>query len=382
MARALAMPRAGEPISLVVTSSGRSRYRTVLDYAPPGHSRKQRRATFDTLTEARAHVSAVRADRGRGALPAGLNTFSQIADEWWLDRQRRGRRAITLRGYSDSLAHARRAFGEKPVDRVSRGDVETLAETMQKEGLAPRTVSLCLGLVRSVFVRALTEGHVVRNPAVGVQPHTGEPAKRVPLTLIEGRKVAEAAEQDRLAAAWLLTLVGLRRSEVLGLVWGDVDVVFGKLHVRRSRVAVGASDTVSPTKTKAGTRDLPLPADLLGALRAWRTSVASDLGVQVLGEDMHVFVDGFGVPIRPEWYSDEWLRLCHRAGIRRRVKLHEARHSSVMAMRAAGLPDRMIAAWHGHSERVMVDTYDHPDLDQEGLASVGQSLEALRKAAG
>lgn len=49
-------------------------------------------------------------------------------------------------------------------------------------------------------------------------------------------------------------------------------------------------------------------------------------------------------------------------------------------MRAAGLPDRMVAAWHGHCERVMVETYDHADLDVAGLAAVGQMLAALRGA--
>lgn len=55
-------------------------------------------------------------------------------------------------------------------------------------------------------------------------------------------------------------------------------------------------------------------------------------------------------------------------------------HGSVVAMRAAGLPDRMVAAWHGHCERVMVETYDHADLDVAGLAAVGQMLAALRGA--
>lgn len=51
-------------------------------------------------------------------------------------------------------------------------------------------------------------------------------------------------------------------------------------------------------------------------------------------------------------------------------------------MRAAGVPDRMVAAWHGHSERVMVEAYDHAGLDVAGLAEVGQMLAALRGAVG
>ena len=76
--------------------------------------------------------------------------------------------------------------------------------------------------------------------------------------------------------------------------------------------------------------------------------------------------------------TDEWVRLCHKAGIERRVKLHEARHYSVVTMSTAGLPDRLVAAWHGPDEVTMRRTYDHANLDIDGLASIGRALEALR----
>lgn len=381
MSKRPAEPKPGEPITLVQTRTGEYRYRTVLDYAPAGQRRQQRRATFGTLTEARAHVASIRGDRERGALPLGAATFGQVADEWIADRKRKGLRPITLRGYSDSLGHAREAFGDTPVAKVTRADVERLADKMRDDGLSARTASLCLGLVRSVFGRALADGRTVRNVAQGVSGHTGQAATRTPLTVDEGRKVAAKAAEHRLAAAWLLTLSGLRRSEVLGLTWADVDLDAGTVSVRRSRVTVGKHEHVDKSKTERGTRTLPLPDDLLAAVRAWRAKIAGDLGVQVVGADRFVFVDEGGTPVRPEWYSDEWMRLCHAAGIARRVRLHEARHYSVVTMRAAGLPDRLVAAWHGHDEVTMRRTYDHPDMDTEGLAEVGRALAVLRAEA-
>ena len=250
---------------------------------------------------------------------------------------------------------------------------------MKQQGLSSRTTAMCLGFVRSVLARAMSDGLIGVNPAAAVRAHDGDPGKRVPLTLDEAKRVTEQARAHRLVAAWLLTLSGLRRSEVLGLQWQDFDVESKVLSVRRSRVAVGKVDAIGSTKTRAGRRDLPLPDDLHTALKGWRSTIASELGLQAVSPERFIFVDEFGVPIRAEWYSDEWMRLCHRAGIARRVKLHEARHTSVMAMRAAGLPDRMIAAWHGHSEQVMVNTYDHAELDKEGLAQIGKAMEALRE---
>ena len=372
-------PRRGEPISRFVTSTGQVRYRTVLDHAPPGQPRQQKRATFSSLSEARKHVAAVKADRERGALPLGRATFGQVADEWIADRARIVRPA-TIRGYRDSLAHARRAFGDTQVERVSRADVERLASSLKAAGLSSRTAAMCLGFVRSVFNRALAEGRTVQNVAVGVGGHSGAPARRIPLTTAEGQRVARMAANHRLEAAWLLSLSGLRRSEVLGLLWCDIDLEAGTLSVRRSRVQIGKEESIGGTKTARGTRTLPLLGDCLDALKAWRSTVAGGFGIQIVSGDRFVFVDEGGNPLRPEWYSDEWMRLCHSAGIRRRVKLHEARHYSVVAMRAAGLPDRLVAAWHGHDEVIMRRTYDHPDGDFEGLAEVGRALTAARAA--
>ncbi len=118
--------------------------------------------------------------------------------------------------------------------------------------------------------------------------------------------------------------------------------------------------------------------DLLTALQAWRTALAGELGVQAVAGDRFMFVDEGGTEIRPEWYSDEWGRLCAKAGIARRVKLHEARHSSVVVMRAAGMPDRLVAAWHGHDEVIMRRTYDHADQDMDGLAQVAAALAVVQ----
>jgi integrase len=69
-----------------------------------------------------------------------------------------------------------------------------------------------------------------------------------------------------------------------------------------------------------------------------------------------------------------WRRHCLAAGVPA-VRLHEARHSSVTAMRAAGVPDHVVAAWHGHNEVVMRRTYSHPDA--EALAEAGRRLAAV-----
>lgn len=80
-----------------------------------------------------------------------------------------------------------------------------------------------------------------------------------------------------------------------------------------------------------------------------------------------------GAPRAPERYSDEWREHCRAAGVPD-VTLHASRHSSVSAMRAAGVNDQLTAAWHGHSERVMAEIYSHTTTAE--LVGAGAALEA------
>jgi len=169
------------------------------------------------------------------------------------------------------------------------------------------------------------------------------------------------ATADRLAAAWLLSLAGLRRSEVLGLRWEDVDLEAGTVTIARGRVAVTATmDAVDDPKSKRSARTLPV-GDLPGvtaALRALRKRQAEErlaLGA-AYGPGGFLVVDEMGRPPRPEAYSDAFRRLCREAGVPS-IRLHETRHTLVTTLRAAGLPDDEIAKWLGHSVAVMLSTY-------------------------
>jgi integrase len=84
-----------------------------------------------------------------------------------------------------------------------------------------------------------------------------------------------------------------------------------------------------------------------------------------------VAVDEHGQPLRPERWSDMWTQLCREANVRP-LTLHAARHSSVTLMRARGVPDHVIAEWHGHDEVIMRRTYSH--ADEDGLRAAGQAL--------
>jgi integrase len=369
----IAEPRDGEPIRLVITANGEPRYRVRLDVGanPATGKRRQSWTTHSTLTAARAHVSASKSDRERGVLVApSRQTFKEYAEGWHQSRARRIRE-VTALTYVSALNHAYAAFGETALAKVSRADVERVVNALTAAGRSKRTASLTLFVIRSVFEDALHDGLIVRNPAARVEATGREPKLREALTGEELSKLRAHLASDRLFACWLLTLAGLRRSEVLGLHWSDVDLAKGTLAIERGRVAVDGKRTAEgPTKTARGRRILPLPADVVSALKRLREEQAAEFGFEQ-ARTGYLAVNEIGEPVRPERWTDMWREHSEAAKVSV-VTLHAARHSSVTAMRDAGVPDHIVAAFHGHSEGVMRATYSH--AHPEAMAAAANAL--------
>ena len=91
----------------------------------------------------------------------------------------------------------------------------------------------------------------------------------------------------------------------------------------------------------------------------------------------HVAADELGVPVNPEWLTDEFHRVAARAGLPR-IRLHDGRHTINSLMAAAGIPDHIRAAWCGHTVAVNVATYTH--ARPEDLAVARDALSGIFRA--
>jgi integrase len=116
---------------------------------------------------------------------------------------------------------------------------------------------------------------------------------------------------------------------------------------------------VGETKTARGRRVLPLDRERVGLLVALRNRQEEHYGDEQTTNGF-ILVNEFGRPMRPETWTRRWRALCKATeGVRDDHTLHAARHSTVTFMRNAGVPDHIVAAWHGHDEVVMRRTYSH-----------------------
>lgn len=193
---------------------------------------------------------------------------------------------------------------------------------------------------------------------------------------------------DRLHAGWRLSLYGLRRGEVLGLRWSDIDLENGKLTVNQARILVEYRVRVEEPKSRHGKRTLPLDDELVQALTKLRKQQALDRlqagtayqqGLDTLDwytpGDAYVVTDELGIPVHPEWYTDEFTRLLRQAQLTR-IRLHDSRHTTLSLMEKAGVPISVISRWAGHHDsaftmRMYVHANDEDlELGAEQLAQL------------
>jgi integrase len=149
------------------------------------------------------------------------------------------------------------------------------------------TINVILSAFRAAVDFGVRRGYAVKNVARDAVKEIGAlPAKRiVPFSLAEMKSVIAAIEQPKThhaprgqalirAAAYLGTMCGLRRGEIMGLTWNDVKFESGLLVVASS---LNMRDVLKSTKTgDKGRRTIPLPAIVAEALKAWKPFVVSE----------------------------------------------------------------------------------------------------------
>lgn len=221
------------------------------------------------------------------------------------------------------------------------------------------------------FKQALREGRVAMNPCELATPpnNDSQPRKAMnaeQLKAFEGQ-LDLADEHD--FAYWLAVTPGLRRGEVCGLSWGDVDWGGRQLNVVHS---YDTRRNLKSTKTAAGRRSLPLTDEALEALKAHRDAQArSNAGTG--GRDP-IIVTETGTRVHPDMLMKWWRR--DRAGLGAQDNcLHELRHSYLTALARAGVHPKVMQALAGHANcAITMDIYAHTDMTAKRDAA-----EALKR---
>jgi len=171
---------------------------------------------------------------------------------------------------------------------------------------------------------------------------------------------------------WALALYGLRRGEIAGLRWTNVDLTSKTIRIEENRVAVGKQIKTGTPKSKASNRTLPLPDEVVDLLKAAKKRQAQERLAfgPGYGSSEYVASDEIGQPYHPNLLTFRWAQLLDGLKISR-VRLHDARHSCATLMHLRGVPIAVIAAWLGHASAAFtMSVYAHSQADALKAAAI------------
>jgi len=267
-------------------------------------------------------------------------------------------------------------LGGHQLTKLSVPAVQTFLNQKIKNGMSVRSTQILREVLRSTLTRATEEELVARNVAQRVRLPKWEREDIQPWTAQEARAFLKASEQDPLHAAFvILVLYGLRRGEVLGLRWRDIDFPASIIRIRQQVQRVGGSLQEGPVKTASGRRDLPL----LSLVRNLLVELQARLGFDA---DGFVFSTRTGRPLEPRNFVRSFQRIIERNKLRR-ITVHQVRHTAATLLKDLGVPARDTQTILGHSDiSITQQIYQHTDMvgRREALSRVEEVLRIAHQS--
>src|ERR671917_189240 len=261
--------------------------------------------------------------------------------------------------------HIKPALGHRKLKDLTRAEVRRLYNEKGK-ALSARSVDYIHVTLQKALSQAVRDDLIPRNVASGERPRSSRHQKEaMALSPTQVRALLAEASGERNEAIYIAAIhTGLRKGELLGLKWTDLDLDGGTLSVRRSLKVTDHGLDFGPTKNKASRRSVPLNKSAVAALKAHRLRQNEErLRLGELWEDQDlVFPNRVGKPINPSnLYNREYKPLLKRAGLEdERFTFHSLRHTFASALCNKRVYPKVIQSLLGHSSITQtMDTYSH-----------------------
>ena len=268
----------------------------------------------------------------------------------------------TYRGYIDN--HIKPNIGDIPLNKLSSlhlqklykklltsGRVERIESKGQPKGLSAKTVRNINQVISSAMDFARDQKLISSNPTDGcaLPKLEHKEMKTLPAEQLASF-LREAKESGVFELYYIELATGLRRGELLGLKWEDIDLAQGSLRVQRQIARINGEVIGAPLKTKNAYRTLPLSADAVGVLQEQRKKS---------GNSPYVFPSPAGGPISPDSVLHMLHRVLKRAGLAQ-VRFHDLRHTFATLALQNGVDIKTVSGMLGHySAGFTLDTYTH-----------------------
>lgn len=342
---------------------------------------RTKRECQDALTDALADWQ-----KGVRVEPSRL-TVGEYLEGRWLPVVEHAVKPTTMRGYTDIVRNRIvPLIGDIRLTELNEGDIAGMYATLRRSGRRDGTAGLSEASLEHTHVvlhktlKDATRGAhgpklLLHNPTDNVQRPRRQRTEMCVWSADELRQFLQDSRGDHFHACWLLAATtGLRRGELLGLRWDDIDLEGQLLSVQRSRVAAGY-DVVEGTPKSGRGRRVDLDPETVTVLRRHRARQLEDRVAwgQAWVDTGLLFTQENGQGLHPHSVSQAFERSVARANVPT-IRFHDLRHTHATLLLGAGVHPKVVQERLGHASiQITLDTYSHvmPGMQADAAAKVG-----------
>ncbi len=330
-----------------------------------------------------------RRNEGEEVVTEKINLADYLTERW-LPIQKTKLRTSTFDSYRRNIElHVVPALGRRRLYKLSVDDLDRFYSTLLTDGrkdgkpggLSPKTVRSIHLVLHKAPADAHRKGVVARNVATVADPPSLGARRRDDIKAWDADQLraflAAMAPNPLYPAFHLAAHTGMRRGEVLGLRWSDLDLDEGRLSVRQALVSVAYEVQISDVKTGSGRRTIDLDCGTVDVLRSWRVGRFGDQRDREPGIEDLVVLRPDGSQIHPDIFSQTFDRCVAKLAVPT-ISLHDLRHTHATLLLKAGVPVRVVSERLGHATAAFTMTvYQHvlPGMQAEAAAAFAGLLQ-------
>lgn len=346
-----------------------------------GKRRQKWRSGFATKAEAEAELAKTLAAMGHGKKifePTNETVASYF--ESWLQQKKQYVRPGTYHMYEWVVNyHLVPRLGNVKISGLTPQHLISTYNDIQQDGLSPQTAKHVHKILNDGLETALKWGVIETNVAKLVRtPKVPKKEMRV----WDETQLAQFFQEftnERYHTFFLVAATtGMRRGEVLGLKWEDIDFEKKKLSVRRAYVRGYKGYMFQEPKTSAGARTIALPEQTVTALKHHRRwQLADRLATREYENHDLVFCKRDGGPLTPQQVEGVWYYFFRKSSLPR-IRIHDLRHTHASLLLKAGVHPKVVSERLGHSSiTITLDRYSHllPGLQEAAAAKFDEIVQ-------
>jgi integrase len=297
---------------------------------------------------------------------------------WLHDYKKMELRPTTWEGYRiQANTHIIPAIGQIGIQELRPEHLQKLYNEKLESGLSSRSVRYIHTTIYGALKQAVRNQLIPRNVAEAITLPKHEKSQARALTIKEQSDLLIALQADhRLGAAFIVLMAtGLRRGELLGLRWRNIDFDNKHLTVEENLVWINGATLYQPPKTARSRERVPLIRPVIEALKAHREKMLAEGNY---GKDKPVFCTKVGTPYIPRNFNRKFEELREKAGISKDVTVHSLRHTFATRLLERGVAMKEVQELLRHEVMATTaDIYSHvsEELKREAISKLNHVLK-------